>query len=102
MKPCQHPFKDIYWSSPFQGVCTVCKEEVNACTLLEQRDNPKSDKPCQHNDKDHIAACGCLCQGTRKLDRLEAEKAALQLELDEAKAQIALLKEELENAAGRM
>ncbi len=59
-------------------------------------------KPCQHNDKDHIAACGCLCQGTRKLDRLEAEKAALQLELDEAKAQIALLKEELENAAGRM
>ena len=39
---------------------------------------------CPNQDKDHIAACGCLCQGTRKLDRVEAEKTQLQTDLDEA------------------
>jgi hypothetical protein len=45
---------------------------------------------CPNQDKDHIAACGCLCQGTRKLDRVEAEKAQLQADLDEAIRAISL------------
>ena len=46
-----------------------------------------TEEQCPHKDKDHIAKCGCLCQGTRKLDRLEAEKAELQKQLDELRQQ---------------